>query len=134
MRRDLILLSAAAALSAAVPQALAGPNDFFGSTMPGGAPSASNPPPTGNAGMGGAGDYSDDEKRMQKKYKANMQRYKDLISKGESMMKKGESSHNDKLFKRGKILKEIGERNLSELQANNPFPDIKKDDKKDGSN
>ncbi len=102
-----------------------GQNNFFGSSVPGNVPSAANPPTTGGSG----GDYSDDEKRMQKKFKSNLQHAKDLVTRGDAMMKKGESKKDDKSYKRGKILKEIGEKQLLELQSNNPFPDTK-DNKK----
>lgn len=75
-------------------------------------------------------DYTDDEKRMQKKYKEKIRHAKSLISKGERMMKDGQSGKDDKTFKRGKVIKEIGERQLAELTANNPFPEPEKIDKK----
>jgi hypothetical protein len=89
------------------------------------------------SGNGSGGDYTSDEKRMQKKYKDNVKHAKDLISKGESMMNgcKGNTNHKD--YKKGKIYKEIGEKSLSDLSANNPFPEIEKPVKagkpKDGS-
>jgi len=105
-------------------------NDFFGGSLPSSVPSASNPPATAG-GAPGAADYTDDEKRMQKKYKFSLQHAKELMSKGEAMMKKGEARHNDKMYKKGKILKEIADKRLNELQANNPFSDAKSpEDKK----
>ncbi len=117
-----------------VSSAFAGPNDFFGG--PGGTSS-----PSAAAGAEAAqnalvdqapqpGDFTDDEKRMQKKYQEKVKHAKSLIAKGELMMKKGEGK-DDKAFKKGKVFKQIGERELAELQANNPFPD--KDPKKDAT-
>lgn len=81
-------------------------------------------------------DYTDDEKRMQKKYKEKIRHARSLITKGERMMKSGQTGKDDKVFKRGKVIKEIGERQLAELTANNPFPEPEKIDKKklDGNN
>jgi hypothetical protein len=75
-----------------------------------------------NSGMPSApaGDYTSDEKRVQKKFKSSLDHARKLIAKGESMMK----SKAEKEAKKGKILKEIGERRLAELRANNPFPEI----------
>ncbi len=69
-----------------------------------------------------AGDFTEDEKRMQHKYRDSIKHAKDLITKGTAMMDRGKKSGNDKEFKKGKIFKEIGERQLGELNANNPFP------------
>ena len=109
--------------------ASAGPNDFFGSAMPAGQMSDPNGAPGQFATPGqskaaemmngaGPGDYTDDEKRMQKKFKASISHARGLIAKGERMMK----SQDQKESKKGKILKEIGEKRLAELEANNPVP------------
>ncbi len=111
------------------PSAAAGPNDFFGSTMPQGQMSDPSSAPgqfttPGQAKAAdmlsgtGPGDYTDDEKRMQKKYKASISHAKGLIAKGDKMMK----SPQEKESKKGRILKEIGEKRLAELEANNPIP------------
>ena len=97
----------------------AGPNDFFGGSVPGAVQDAAANAPSA------AGDFTDDEKRMQKKYLASVRQAKTLIGKGELMMKRGEDKHDKKMLKKGKILKDIGQRNLTELEANNPFPDLK---------
>lgn len=113
-------------------QAYAGANDFFGSSLgaasgpvggttdnqQGGAAVVNG----GNSGIPSApaGDYSSDEKRVQKKYRQNVSSAQKLVSKGEAMMK----SKIDKECKKGKILKDIGERRIAELKANNPFPEI----------
>lgn len=68
------------------------------------------------------GDFTDDEKRMQHKYRDSIKHAKDLINKGTTMMDHGKKTNNDKEFKKGKIFKEIGDRQLGELNANNPFP------------
>ena len=73
-----------------------------------------------------AGDFTDDEKRMQKKYKGKIAHAKDLIDQGDNMMKSAKGNTNNKDYKKGKILKEIGEKTLAELQANNPFPEKEK--------
>lgn len=112
-----LFLTSTLALGLSAQQSYGQGNDFFGSSLPNSVPSASNPPPTG-----GKGDFSDDEKRMQKKYKNNLQYYKALVARGDDMMKRGEAKHDDRMYKRGKIYKEIGEKNLTEMQANNPFP------------
>ncbi len=108
--------------------AQAGENDFFGSSVPGGAGAAqAQSQQTANPYADPTvprGDYTTDEKRMQKKYKASIQHCKGLIAKGERMMESGQRGHNDKDFKKGKILKEIGEKQLAELNANNPLADI----------
>ncbi len=101
--------------------AFAGANDFFGSNVGGNtesaqgsaalAPTATNAPP---------GDYTGDEKRMQKKFKANVKAARDLVAKAQKMIK----NEDKKIATKGKILKEIGEKRLNELNANNPFPEI----------
>lgn len=116
--------------------AYAGTNDFFGgsgSSSSGGGTSAIGGVNDGaqgagqvanQAGNGGAnppvGDYTQDEKRMQKKYKSNLNSAKKLISKGEGMMK----SKNELIAKKGKIIKEIGEKRIADLKANSPFPEF----------
>lgn len=103
----------------------AGPNDFFGGQMPSAPPGVNAAQSASDKAGASGGDYSDDEKRMQKRYKSSIVHAKSLIAKGEAMMKKSESNHDDKIFKKGKIIKEIGEKQLGELQANNPFPNLK---------
>ena len=70
-----------------------------------------------------ASDFTGDEKRMQKKYKSNLVNAQHLIARGTGMMKGNNT--NSPVFKKGKILKEIGEKSLADLQSNNPFPDQK---------
>lgn len=74
-----------------------------------------------NAAMGG--DFTGDEKRMQKKYKANMVSAKRLIEKGESMMASAGKDPNKAEYKKGKILKETGEKWLVQLKGSSPFPE-----------
>jgi hypothetical protein len=102
----------------------AGPNDFFGGSVPGAVQDAAANAPSA------AGDFTDDEKRMQKKYLLSVRHAKDLIAQGEGMMKRAEQKHDNKSFKKGKIKKEIGQKHLAELEANNPFPDLKTKPKK----
>ncbi len=66
-------------------------------------------------------DFTGDEKRMQKKYKANINNAKNLIEKGTQMMDSAGKNISSAVYKKGKILKEIGEKSLAELKANNPF-------------
>ena len=70
-------------------------------------------------------DFTGDEKRMQKKYKDNIGNAQRLIVRGNNMMKSAGSNVNSPNYKKGKILKEIGEKSLTDLKANNPFPDQK---------
>jgi hypothetical protein len=70
-------------------------------------------------------DFTGDEKRMQKKYKSNLAHAQEIINKGERMMKSAGDNVNNPRYKKGKIFKEIGEKSLAELKANNPFPDQK---------
>jgi hypothetical protein len=79
------------------------------------------PGPAGNGTPPGTlTDNTVDEKRMQRKYKANMAHLKDIIAKGDSMMKSAPNK-DDKAYKKGKILKELGEKHLADMQANSPF-------------
>lgn len=117
-----------AALGAGLP-ANAGSNDFFGSQVPETSPASaaatkaaqSNPYADPSVPQG---DYTADEKRMQKKYKTSITHCKGLIAKGTKMMEGGPGGKNDKAYKKGKILKEIGEKQLAELAANNPLTEI----------
>lgn len=70
-------------------------------------------------------DFTGDEKRMQQKYKGNIANAQRLITRGDSMMKSAGGNINSPIYKKGKILKEIGEKSLTDLKANNPFPDQK---------
>lgn len=136
MNRQVITATVVAILSTSAASAQA-PGDIFN-----GAPSMI---PGTNAAEGAlnqaasdpgnfkAGDFTDDEKRMQHKYRDSIKHAKDLISKGTSMMDHGKKSNNDKEFKKGKIFKEIGERQLGELNANNPFPPQQDDSKAPGN-
>jgi len=66
-------------------------------------------------------DFSGDEKRMQRKYKENLNSAKKLIDKGTQMMDSAGKDTNDPDYKKGKIFKETGEKWLVQLKANNPF-------------
>lgn len=118
--------------------ALAGPNDFFGSSIPSGSdPSSSSPSQAAASSVGSAAaspseltppsasgpqDYSTDEKRMQKKYREMLKHCELLVAKGDKMMK-GAHSPQDKNYKKGKVLKEIGEKQLADFKANSPLPE-----------
>ncbi|CAN5436348.1 hypothetical protein BH10CYA1_BH10CYA1_37400 [soil metagenome] len=143
MKRKIELLGLLAILATSVP-ALAQGNFFNsgGSTTPPGAvgnadpddngassssSSGSSKPSPGMAqGNSSGGDYTSDEKRMQAKYKANVRHAKGLIEKGDSMMKAANGNTNHKDYKKGKLFKEIGEKSLADLSANNPFPEAEK--------
>lgn len=148
MNRKIELLGALAMVVALSMPALAQGNFFgAGSTVPPGAvgnvdgddnasssssssssskSSSSNSSPGMASGNSNGGDYTSDEKRMQKKYKDNVKHARDLIAKGDSMMKSANGNVNHKDYKRGKILREIGEKSLADLTANNPFPETEK--------
>lgn len=141
MRRKIELLGLIAIIAATSP-ALAQGNFFGGggaSTPPGAVgnvegegdnqTSKSSAPGMATGNTQG-GDYTADEKRMQNKYKSNVKHAKSLISKGESMMKAANGNTNHRDYKKGKIYKEIGEKSLADLQANNPFPEAEKPVKK----
>lgn len=121
-----ILLNTSTTLSV-----LAGSTDFFGgAASPGAIGSDVDDTPSGGKDRAQAApangpafpsvDNTADEKRMQKKFKANMNKLKDLIARGEAMMKAA-PNQNDKGYKKGKILKETGEKHLAEMQANSPY-------------
>jgi hypothetical protein len=102
-----------------------------GGLFSGKSPQAAPAPANGPGTVAGAGfDNTADEKRMQKKYKANMSHFKDLISKGDAMMKSA-ANKEDRTYKKGKILKEMGEKHLADMQANSPFAIQSLEDKKD---
>lgn len=112
--------------ASAIPAFAAGPNDFFGNTIPAnnGDPSFGSPAQNKAAEAASGNlpvEYTDDEKRMQKKYRASIVHAKSLIVKGDRMMKDG-TGKDDKAVKKGKIIKEIGEKSLADLEANNPIP------------
>jgi hypothetical protein len=121
--------------------ALAQMNNFFGSN-PGGGASQINSNQQGNGSkeddgaagpgiplMNGAlpppapsgGDFTQDEKRMQRKYRGNLHNAQDLIHRGEAMMNAAGNNKDSKDYKRGKVLKDIGEKSLADLKANNPY-------------
>lgn len=115
--------------------AYAGPNDFFGaspsssndeksspsSSSASGSPSESTPAPS----KSGA-EFTADEKQMQKRYKARVKHAQDLLARAEKMIKDGGNGKNNKMFKRGQVLKGIAERDLENLKSNNPLPDVHK--------
>lgn len=103
-------------------------NDFFGSSVPsaGGGPGSIERPPGVAAAeqqalKSSGNEYTSDEKRMQKKYKANLKAAGVLISKGEKMIKDGNKRKDDKMVKKGQILKEVGEKRVKELKEDNPM-------------
>ncbi|CAN5163670.1 hypothetical protein BH11CYA1_BH11CYA1_51030 [soil metagenome] len=116
--------------------ALAGANDFFGNSLPVGAGGAGVEPAGGSASAspndftaptsGGAQDLSGDEKRMQKKYRDMLKHCQGLIARGDKMIKDGQAHKDDKMLKKGKVLKGIGERKYAEFKANSPLPEDKK--------
>ena len=113
---------------------LAGPNDFFGNSIPtvggaadpgssGAASSSASELTPQSPSSSGQNDYTDDEKRMQKKYKFALKHAQALIARADKMIKDGESRKDNKMLKKGQILKGIGERTLENLKASNPLPE-----------
>jgi hypothetical protein len=103
---------------------LAQANGFYNNQLPGAqgvVEDESMPGDKKNKLSPAGGDYTPDEKRVQDKYKAKVRSAKDLVAKGEHMMKASENP-NSKEYKKGKIFKEIGEKDLADLEQNNPFP------------
>jgi hypothetical protein len=109
-----------------------GNNDFFGSSVvqpasPGGATPADRPPGVAAAEQqalkASASDLTSDEKRMQKKYKANLRAATDLVTKAEKMIADGTKKKDDKAVKKGQVLKLVAEKRVNELKQNNPLPD-----------
>lgn len=117
--------------------AMAGPNDFFGSSgtptvgaddskspsgsaasSASGSPSEATPTPARSA----TSDFTADEKQMQKHYKERVKHAQELIARADKMMK----DKNSKMFKRGQVLKAIAEKDLENLKSNNPIPDAHK--------
>jgi hypothetical protein len=124
MNARTIVVLLATAVATTLP-AVAGPNDFFGGNIGNSSDSAQGSQAAVNNATAPnmtapGGDYTADEKRMQKKYRANVHDAQRLIAKAEEMIK----SSDHKLAKKGKIMKEIGERRLADLKSNNPFPEI----------
>lgn len=103
-------------------------NNFFGANLPtaDGAtnltPGQSLSPYENNSPQGS---YTDDEKRMQKKFQISIKHAKSTIAKGEKMM--AGKAPDSKEYKKGKIFKEIGEKQLAELEANNPVKKLASD-------
>lgn len=126
--KKLITLTAMAYVFAS-PATFAQGNDFFGSSVPGssgsGGGSGIDRPPGVQAAEQQAlqnshAEFTSDEKRMQKKFKANLRAAQDLVTKGEKMLKDGEKKKDEKMLKKGKILKEVGEKRVQELKESNP--------------
>jgi hypothetical protein len=125
-----LLVAVASAFAALVVLASAacaqgGANSFFGAN--GGAPQQTAAQQTTNPYADPSvvkGDFTADEKRMQKKYVESIAHAKALIARGAKMMADGSKRGQDKLAKKGKVFKEIGEKRLAELQANNPLGDL----------
>lgn len=123
--KKLITLTAMT-LGLSAPAAIAQGNDFFGSSVPGSGSNIERPPGVQAAEQqalqNSHAEYTSDEKRMQKKFKANLKAAQELVTKGEKMLKDGEKKKDDKLQKKGKILKEVGEKRVQELKDSNPSP------------
>ena len=126
-KRQIFLAASLMLVSSTI--AWAGPNDFFNS--PGSAPTDPNAvgSPLNINPSAPPGDFSSDEKHMQKKYQINLRHAHDLIQEGEDMKAKGEKRKDDKMTKKGKILMEIGQKELTDLQTNNPYATMRKNDK-----
>lgn len=106
-------------------------NNFFGQNLPtaDGAtnltPGQLNQPNSPYENTSPQGNWTDDEKRMQKKYHISMKHARSTISKGEALMK-GQAP-DSKEYKKGKIFKEIGEKQLADLEAANPLKKLAQD-------
>lgn len=123
-----VLASAACAQSTSA-------NSFFGANGSGGGgsdPAAAQTNPYADPSVP-KGDFTADEKRMQKKYVESIAHARGLVSKGEKMIQDGTKRGQDKMAKKGKVLKMIGEKALAELQANNPLGDLLDNKKADPS-
>ncbi|MBX9940461.1 MAG: hypothetical protein K2Y32_14475 [Candidatus Obscuribacterales bacterium] len=124
------LLPSLSLVSIAVNPAYCGTNDFFGNSIPTvGDPSGSTRPaasssssPSEISSSPSASEFTDDEKRMQKKYKLAIKHAQTLIAKADKMIKDGEARKDNKLLKKGQVLKGVGERALENLKTNNPLP------------
>ncbi len=111
------------------PMAGAGlPGMPIGTGMPGSPGSLTDPggPANGalnmqNSAGASPSEYTEDEKRMQKKHKEFMNRAKKLVAQGDKMMKDGKAHNNSKQFKKGRVLKDIGEKQLETLKASDPL-------------
>jgi hypothetical protein len=68
------------------------------------------------------GDFTADEKVMQGRFRARIENAHRNIDKGEKMMHACGNDHNKAEYKKGKIMKEIGEKDLAALKENSPFP------------
>lgn len=127
MKSTIQLLTAAAIAFTSIAPVFAQSNNFFGTSVPGQG-DITQPPPGASAAAnqvtGGNAEWTDDEKRMRKKYNANISSAKKLVAKAVAMIKVGETKNDDKVVKKGKILKDIGERRLAELKASSPYPEL----------
>lgn len=77
----------------------------------------SDKPKTSTAGPTGT-DYTEDERRMQGRYTGDIGNAKKKLADAERMMK----INNPKIAKKGAILKQIEEKEISRLKDANPFP------------
>ena len=100
-------------------------NDFFGAQVPQGSSSSQKQAaPYGGSNALPQGDFTEDERRMQKKYRNAVKHAQKLIEKGEKMMADGQKKNSDKMLKKGRVFKDIGEKRLAELKSNNPLADL----------
>jgi hypothetical protein len=68
------------------------------------------------------GDFTADEKVMQNRFRQRIANAHKNIDKGEKMMLSCGNDHNKAEYKKGKVMKEIGEKDLAALKENSPFP------------
>jgi hypothetical protein len=68
------------------------------------------------------GDFTADEKVMQGRFRARVENAHKNIDKGEKLMAACGKDHDKAEYKKGKIMKEIGEKDLASLKENSPFP------------
>lgn len=68
------------------------------------------------------GDFTADEKVMQERYKGRIANAHKNIDRAEKMMASCGDNHNKAEYKKGKVMKEIAEKDLADLKSNSPFP------------
>jgi hypothetical protein len=72
---------------------------------------------------GANGDFTPDEKRIRKKYNAALANAQGVINRATNIMAKNPPG--SKEYRHAQISKEVGEKSLAELKANDPYPDSK---------
>jgi hypothetical protein len=68
------------------------------------------------------GDFTADERDRQARFRRRVNNAHKEIDKGERLMQSCGKDHNKVEYKKGKLMKEIGEKDLASLKGNSPFP------------